>query len=70
MQPLADAGARLLAVTSLDLYVPVLTLVFGEAQLDGNCAVVSLRRLRQEFYGLPPPCPSSIRLRDNERQSV
>jgi len=32
----------------------VLTFVFGEAQLSGNCAVVSLHRLREEFYGLPP----------------
>jgi archaemetzincin len=34
--------------------VPVLTFVFGEAQLDGNCAVVSMARLKEEFYGLPP----------------
>jgi archaemetzincin len=54
MQPLAEPGARLLAVTSVDLYVPVLTFVFGEAQLTGSCAVVSLHRLREEFYGLPP----------------
>ncbi|HLY20507.1 MAG TPA: archaemetzincin family Zn-dependent metalloprotease [Bryobacteraceae bacterium] len=53
MQTLAEAGARLLAVTSLDLYVPVLTFVFGEAQLGGSCAVVSMHRLREEFYGLP-----------------
>ena len=53
MQPLVERGARLLAVTSLDLYVPVLTFVFGEAQLSGSCAVVSLHRLREEFYGLP-----------------
>lgn len=53
MQPLAEPGVRLLAVTSLDLYVPVLTFVFGEAQLNGSCAVVSLHRLREEFYGLP-----------------
>ena len=53
MQPLAGDGARLLAVTSVDLYVPVLTFVFGEAQLGGNCAVVSMHRLREEFYGLP-----------------
>ena len=53
MQRLAVPGARLLAVTSLDLYVPVLTFVFGEAQLDGNCAVVSTARLTDEFYGLP-----------------
>jgi len=53
MLALAEPGARLLAVTSLDLYVPVLTFVFGEAQLSGPCAVVSLHRLREEFYGLP-----------------
>jgi archaemetzincin len=45
---------RLLGVTELDLYIPTLTFVFGEAQLGGGCAVVSVHRLRQEFYGLPP----------------
>jgi archaemetzincin len=33
-----------------DLYVPVLTYVFGEAQLNGNLSVVSLCRLHEEFY--------------------
>ena len=45
---------RLLGVTALDLFVPVLTFVFGEAQLEGCCGVVSLHRLREEHYGLPP----------------
>src|SRR5271166_3850271 len=36
-----------------DLYIPILTFVFGEAQLGGKGAVVSHHRLRQEFYGLP-----------------
>jgi archaemetzincin len=53
MQALVQPGARLLAVTSLDLFVPILTFVFGEAQVQGACAVVSLHRLREEFYGLP-----------------
>ncbi len=44
---------RLLAVTDADLYIPILTFVFGEAQIGGPCAVVSTHRLRQEFYGLP-----------------
>ena len=43
---------RFLAVTELDLYIPILKYVFGEAQLGGPCAVVSTFRLRQEFYGL------------------
>ena len=46
-------GRHVLGVTLLDLYVPVLTFVFGEAKLRGPAAVVSLHRLREEFYGLP-----------------
>jgi archaemetzincin len=45
---------RMLGVTAVDLYIPILTFVFGEAQMAGPCAVVSAHRLRQEFYGLPP----------------
>ncbi|PWT98915.1 MAG: hypothetical protein C5B51_28335 [Terriglobia bacterium] len=48
-----DPGARILGVTVSDLYVPILTFVFGEAQLEGNCAAVSTARLHEEFYGLP-----------------
>jgi len=47
-------GLKLLAVTGRDLYIPVLTFVFGQAQLDGRVAAVSLARLQQQFYGLPP----------------
>jgi archaemetzincin len=49
-----EPDTRLLAITEVDLYVPVLTFVFGEAQLEGGCSLVSLRRLRDEYYGLPP----------------
>ena len=38
----------------MDLFTPVLTYVFGEAQLEGRAAVVSCHRLRSEAYGLPP----------------
>ena len=44
---------RLLAITDVDLYIPILKYVFGEAQMGGPCAIVSIFRLRQEFYGLP-----------------
>ena len=48
------AGAsRLLGVTERDLFVPVLSFVYGQAQLGGKVAVVSLARLRPEFHGLP-----------------
>ena len=46
--------ARVLGVTDVDLFIPVLTFVFGEAQLDGPAAVVSTHRLDSERYGLPP----------------
>jgi archaemetzincin len=56
IEELAALGwpVRTLGVTAADLYIPILTFVFGEAHLDGHCAVVSYRRLTQEFYGLPP----------------
>ena len=40
--------------TERDLFVPVLSFVYGQAQLGGRVAVVSLARLRPEFHGLPP----------------
>jgi archaemetzincin len=53
LERMGDPDARVLGVTACDLFVPVLTFVFGEAQLDGNCAVVSTARLEEEFYGMP-----------------
>ncbi|MGB9609821.1 MAG: hypothetical protein ACPL7M_02520 [Bryobacteraceae bacterium] len=47
-------GAVIVGVTTLDLFVPVFTFVFGEAQAPGPAAVISVHRLREEFYGLPP----------------
>src|SRR5579863_4222206 len=37
---------RILGVTAVDLYIPILTFAFGEAQIGGPCAVVSLHRFR------------------------
>jgi archaemetzincin len=45
---------RVLAITDVDLYVPGLNFVFGEADVSRGVAIISLTRLRQEFYGLPP----------------
>jgi len=57
LERLATIGMRpgkMLGVTDLDLFIPVLTFVFGEAQLGGRAAVVSSYRLRSEMYGLKP----------------
>lgn len=48
------AGAKALAVIPYDLFIPILTYVFGEAEVGGNAAVVSYYRLAPERYGLPP----------------
>jgi len=47
------AGGRIVGITAEDLFIPVLTFVFGQAQLGGPAAVVSTMRLHTEFYGLP-----------------
>lgn len=49
----ADA-TRILGVAGVDLFIPVLTYVFGEAELDGRSAVVSAFRLDNRLYGMPP----------------
>ena len=45
--------SHVLGIMDRDLYIPILTFVFGEAQLGGRCALVSCHRLHQSFYGLP-----------------
>jgi len=41
------AQGRVLGVTDVDLFIPILTFVFGEAQLGGRAAVVSTARLSE-----------------------
>ncbi len=50
---LPDPHAKIVGITSVDLFIPVLTFVFGQAQLDGPGALVSTHRLHSEYYGLP-----------------
>ncbi len=38
---------KLLGVTDLDLYIPNMNFVFGEARLPGRVAIISTRRLRE-----------------------
>jgi archaemetzincin len=41
---------KVIMITEVDLFVPVLTFVFGEAQLNGKHSLVSVCRLHEEFY--------------------
>jgi archaemetzincin len=54
LQHLPNGDAHIVGITRHDLFIPVLTFVFGQAQLDGPGAVVSTLRLHNEYYGLPP----------------
>ena len=50
----ACCQGEVVGATVHDLYIPVLTYVFGEAEMPGRAAIFSIHRLREEFYGLPP----------------
>jgi len=45
---------HVLGITDVDLYVPNLNFVFGEAECPGRFAIISLSRLKPEFSGQPP----------------
>ena len=45
---------RVLGITDVDLYVPNLNFVFGEAECPGRFAIISLSRLKPEFFGQSP----------------
>jgi archaemetzincin len=39
---------------SVDLFIPILTYIFGQAFLGGHTGIASVFRLNNERYGLPP----------------
>jgi archaemetzincin len=53
-----ETGAfRILGVTAGDLCIPILTFVFGEAQLNGKAAIISVFRPRGDDGGPAPAKP-------------
>ena len=44
---------KTLGVFSVDLFIPILTFIFGQAFLDGSAAITSIYRLNNERYGMP-----------------
>lgn len=57
---------RTLGIVNDDLFIPMLTFVFGQAQLKGKVALMSLARLRQEYYGLPANSPLYLKRVEKE----
>lgn len=45
---------KILGLTEYDLFIPIFTFVFGEAEFNGPTAVISTYRFRNELYGLAP----------------
>ncbi|MHB1050222.1 MAG: archaemetzincin family Zn-dependent metalloprotease [Bacteroidota bacterium] len=52
IQEYGNMPTKVLGIVSVDLFVPILTYVFGEAQLDGSTGVMSTYRLDDAVYGL------------------
>lgn len=46
-------GELILGIVDVDLYVPELNFVFGEANILDSVCIISIMRLRQEYYSLP-----------------
>jgi archaemetzincin len=53
LEPKIDADKAII-YTTVDLFIPIFTFVFGLAKLNGKLAIVSTHRLNPVFYGLPP----------------
>jgi archaemetzincin len=50
----SERDERVVGITDVDLYVPRLNYVFGEADVVSGTAIISLCRLKPEYYGLAP----------------
>jgi archaemetzincin len=46
--------AKKIGLYHVDLFIPILTFIFGQAVFRGNSGIVSLYRLKNEQYGMKP----------------
>ena len=44
---------KTIGLFSVDLFIPILTFIFGQAMLNGRTGIASLYRLSNERYGMP-----------------
>jgi archaemetzincin len=47
-----NEGTKVIGLFRVDLFIPILTFIFGQAMLNGRSAIASIYRLRNEMYGL------------------
>jgi len=48
----AADNVKTLGLFNVDLFIPILTFIYGQAFLNGRCGIASVYRLRNERYGL------------------
>lgn len=48
----ASAGNKVIGLFRVDLFIPILTYIIGQAFYNGNAGIVSLYRLKNEVYGM------------------
>jgi archaemetzincin len=48
---------KTIGLFKVDLFIPILTYIFGQAYLNGRTGIVSKYRLKNELYGLEPNTP-------------
>lgn len=48
-----DTTSKTIGLMNVDLFIPILTFIFGQAYLNGKAAIASTYRLMNERYGLP-----------------
>ncbi len=44
---------KTLGIIDVDIYTPIFTFIFGQSQFEGKVSLISLHRLKQDFYSLP-----------------
>jgi archaemetzincin len=47
-----SGSVKTLGLFNIDLFIPILTYIFGQAYLKGRAGIVSTYRLRNELYGM------------------
>lgn len=58
---------KIIGLFDVDLFIPILTFIYGQAQLGGRSAIASLYRLSNERYGM---LPDEISLLDRFKKEV
>ncbi len=48
----SGSDEKVIGLTGVDIYIPVLTFIFGQAYLGGQAGIISDYRLKNEFYGM------------------